>query len=689
MKWLSKNAVLFSVKTCLAAFLALFIALELNLEKPAWALTTVYVASQLYSASTLSKSVFRLLGTLLGGLFIFLIYPITVQSPMLFSLCVSLWVAVCLYLSLHDRTPKSYVFMLAGYSAAIMGFPSVASAGSITTTVISRIEEITVAIVCSSLVHRLIFPVSMRSLLEQSVSVWYQNGRKLCSELITVLPKDKSLAREDILIQMANFPLNVETLITHCVYEGDAARKLIRLVSVQYQHLSYLIPTLTAIEVRLNLLGEQQIRFPEPVAQAFGQFLHWLNGGDTQHEIDAIKETLHGCQTQLQHAWQQGTLSTEESILLIGLLERLADFVRIAGAYQSVSVLVSDLSGDTRLAKKARAHRHIDKGMLLLSALTAFLATFGSCLFWIGSGWADGATAPMMAAILSSFFAGADTPLTPMKLFIKGVLIALVVSVLYIALLIPQTVTFEALLICLTPGLMALGLVIARPSTNMIGLSVATQLPGFIGMSHHFTPNLPGVINTAMSAMVGILFAATITAIIRNKRPAWTAKRALRKGLRDLLRFIKEIERNASSLLARQQFIARTLDRVNIILPRKRLDPDADLESGGNLIAEAWMGAYCYDFYARHRDVLEQHHIDSGQMFHELGLYLKRRMKSLQAAPHPALREELDLLLFRLEMLAARDDRAFMPMFYLFNIRLLLFPQLRWPGHEQEPHEPA
>ena len=147
MKWLSKNAVLFSVKTCLAAFLALFISLELNLEKPAWALTTVYVASQLYSASTLSKSVFRLLGTLLGGLFIFLIYPITVQSPVLFSLCVSLWVAACLYLSLHDRTPKSYVFMLAGYSAAIMGFPSVASAGSITDTVISRIEEITVAIV--------------------------------------------------------------------------------------------------------------------------------------------------------------------------------------------------------------------------------------------------------------------------------------------------------------------------------------------------------------------------------------------------------------------------------------------------------------------------------------------------------------------------------------------------------------
>jgi Predicted membrane protein len=220
MKWFSQSAVLFSAKTCLAAFLAFYIALELNLDKPAWSLTTVYVASQLYSGSTVSKSVFRFFGTLLGGLFTLLIYPTTVESPMLFSLCISLWVAVCLYLSLHDRTPKSYVFMLAGYSAAIMGFPDVTSPSAITYTVISRIEEITVAIICSSLVHRLIMPVSMRSLLEQSVSLWYQNARKLCSELVTVMPADKSVEREDILVQMANYPLNVETLITHCVMKA-------------------------------------------------------------------------------------------------------------------------------------------------------------------------------------------------------------------------------------------------------------------------------------------------------------------------------------------------------------------------------------------------------------------------------------------------------------------------------------
>ncbi|WP_343550643.1 FUSC family protein [Pantoea sp.] len=675
MKWLSPSAVLFSAKTCLAAFLAFYIALELNLDKPAWSLTTVYVASQLYSGSTVSKSIFRFFGTVLGGLFTLLIYPATVEDPLLFSLCISLWVAVCLYLSLHDRTPKSYVFMLAGYSAAIMGFPDVVSPSAITYTVISRIEEITVAIICSSLVHRLLWPVSMRNLLEQSVNLWYQNARKLCSELVTAMPAEKSVEREDILVQMANYPLNVETLITHCVYEGDAARRLVRLVSVQYQHLSYFIPTLTAIESRLNLLAQQNILFPEYIADVFQQFLLWLNG----EEQLPIREKLVAAQQQLQAAWQEGRLNSEESILLMGLLERLLNFVRIVDAYQSVSERVSEWTPAVKAGKMARAHKHVDKGLLLLSSFTAFIATFATCVFWIGSGWVDGATAPMMAAVLCSFFAGMDSPIAPMKLFLKGVLISVAISLFYITVLIPQAVTFEALVICLAPGLLALGLVIANPSTNLIGLIVATQIPGLIGMSHNFKPDLQLIVNAILSTLVGITFALVITALIRNKRPSWTARRAVRKGIRELLHFIATVRLNSVTMTARQQFVSRTLDKVNIILPRKRVDPSPDLVSGGNLIAEAWLGANCYDYYTRHRELLLAHQIESAAMFHELSQFLKRRLKSLHTAPQPELLAELNALLLRLESAAMQEKTLFAPMFHLFNIRLSLFPSARWP----------
>ncbi|MDR7343020.1 putative membrane protein YccC [Pantoea alhagi] len=679
MKWFTTSAVLFSCKTSLAAFLALSIALLLNFEKPVWAVTTVFVTSQLYAASTLSKSIFRLLGTLLGGLFILLIYPETVQSPLFFSFSVSLWVAICLYLSLKDRTPKSYIFMLAGYSAAIMGFPEVSSPYAITGTVISRLEEITLGIICSSLIHRLILPVPMHHLLSQSVSNWYKTAQKLCNDLITHTTGRRSPEREDILIGMANYPLNVETLLTHCIYEGEAARNVIRLVSVQYKHLTYLLPTLTAIETRLTLLADLKIPFPPSVAHVFQHFLLWLNF-DVSRDTAVIQALLSECQTSLQEAWRAGHISTEEILLFTGLLERLANFVRIGDAWHNVTARAADLysGSDAVLSPSSANVRHTDRGLLLLSALTAFMATFLSSLFWIGSGWADGANAPLMAAITSSFFASIDSPLVPMRLFMKGVIMALVISLFYIALLIPQANTLQALIICLFPGLFILGLMLVRPATNLIGLSVAIQLPGFIGLSHHYVPNMIVTLNAGVSTLTGIIIAVTLSALIRNKRPSWIAKRAVTLGVRDLLGFVKAVERNASSLLMRQHFIMRMLDRVNIILPRKRLDPDAELNAAGDLIAETWIGANCYDFYARYHSELQQHQIYSAQMFHELSLYLRRKMRQLATQPHPELLDELNNLLKKLEKLALTHPETFAAMVHLFNIRVSLYPHQRW-----------
>ncbi len=679
MPWLTRPALFFAVKTTLAAFLALWLALEINLDRPAWALTTVFVASQLYSASTISKSLFRLLGTLLGGLFIFLIFPLTVAHPLLFSLVISLWVSGCLWLSLHDRTPKSYVFMLAGYSAAIMGFPEVYTPWGITSTVLSRIEEITLGIVCSSLIHGLLFPVSMRSLLEQSVTQWYLTGRRLCHDLLSGPVTAVSPEREAILTQMATAPQQVEILITHCVYEGDAARRLIRLVSAQYQHLSYLIPTLTAIELRLQRLAVRNILLPDYVAQGFQQFLQWLSDGEAPGDVIGIQLELTHRQAQVNAAWRAGDLPTEHCLLLSGLLERMIDFVRIAGAYQSVSGMVSDLSGDTTLARGKRTHRFFDRGLIRLSALTAFCATFGSCLLWMASGWRDGASAPVMAAILSSFFASLDTPLTSMKLFVRGVLIAIGISLVYVALLLPQATSFEALMICMAPGLVALALTIARPATNLTGLSVAIQIPGFIGFGHHLKPDLVLLVNNAIASVTGVLFAVIATAIMRNKRPSWSARRAVRRGLRELLRFIKEIERNGSSLPARQRFISLMLDKVNMVLPRLRLDPQSDMSSAGMLLNEVWLGVNSFDYYARHRVLLGNYLLDSGTFFFELGRFLKQRLRSLQSVPHAELQQALDLLLLQLEALALDDERLFTPLFHLFSVRLYLFPQLAWP----------
>ncbi|MGA5989221.1 FUSC family protein, partial [Escherichia coli] len=49
-----------------------------------------------------------------------LLTPPLINTPWLFSVVLALWVGFALYISLLDRTPRSYVFMLAGYSTAMI-----------------------------------------------------------------------------------------------------------------------------------------------------------------------------------------------------------------------------------------------------------------------------------------------------------------------------------------------------------------------------------------------------------------------------------------------------------------------------------------------------------------------------------------------------------------------------------------
>ena len=93
--------------------LALYIAMSLGLDRPYWAMASVYIASQPLSGATRSKAVYRLCATLIGAAAAVVLVPAISDAPPLLSLVLALWVAACLYLSLLDRTPRSYVCMLA------------------------------------------------------------------------------------------------------------------------------------------------------------------------------------------------------------------------------------------------------------------------------------------------------------------------------------------------------------------------------------------------------------------------------------------------------------------------------------------------------------------------------------------------------------------------------------------------
>ena len=90
----------FAIKTFGAATLALYLAMWLDLPRPYWALSTVYITSQVLAGATRSKALYRVCGTLLGAVVSVILVPNLVNAPVLLTLAIAAWVSSCLYFSL-------------------------------------------------------------------------------------------------------------------------------------------------------------------------------------------------------------------------------------------------------------------------------------------------------------------------------------------------------------------------------------------------------------------------------------------------------------------------------------------------------------------------------------------------------------------------------------------------------------
>ncbi|HEY1609804.1 MAG TPA: FUSC family protein, partial [Paraburkholderia sp.] len=167
---------LFSVKTFAAAMLALYLALVFELPRPYWAMASVYIVSNPFVGATRSKALYRALGTALGAAGAILVVPPFVETPFLFSIVVAAWTGTMLFLAISDRTARSYVFLLAGYTLPLIALPTVFDPTSVFDVAIARAEEITLGIVCASIVGSVVLPSRLAPTLIERTDAWFRDA---------------------------------------------------------------------------------------------------------------------------------------------------------------------------------------------------------------------------------------------------------------------------------------------------------------------------------------------------------------------------------------------------------------------------------------------------------------------------------------------------------------------------------
>jgi uncharacterized membrane protein YccC len=150
---------MFSLKTFIAAMLALYIAFRLDLSQPSWSVTTVYIVSQPFSGMVLAKSLYRMLGTSIGAVMSLVFVALFSNTPELFCLALALWIGLGTFITIYLRdAPQAYVGMLSGYSAAIIGLPAALAPDQAFDIAVARCLEIMLGIACGTLMHHVVLP---------------------------------------------------------------------------------------------------------------------------------------------------------------------------------------------------------------------------------------------------------------------------------------------------------------------------------------------------------------------------------------------------------------------------------------------------------------------------------------------------------------------------------------------------
>lgn len=110
-------------KVLAAAFITLWLAMRLELPQPRTAMITVFIVMQPQSGHVFAKSFYRVLGTLAGSAMMVALIAIFPQNTELFLPSLALWVGLCSAGAMRYRTFRAYGFVLAGYTAAMIGLP--------------------------------------------------------------------------------------------------------------------------------------------------------------------------------------------------------------------------------------------------------------------------------------------------------------------------------------------------------------------------------------------------------------------------------------------------------------------------------------------------------------------------------------------------------------------------------------
>ncbi|WP_409371911.1 FUSC family protein [Paraburkholderia sprentiae] len=524
------------LKTVTAGLLALGMAMLLDLPQPRIAMTTVFVLMQPFSGMVLAKSFYRILGTAVGTVAALVLGGLFGQQPELYMLGMTLWVSACIAAAVRYRHFRWYGFVLAGYTAALIGIPNVIAPQGLFLAALTRAAEVAVGIVCSSAVSALLLPQRSSLALRHNLQVRYANFTAFTLDVLA-----HGLERNQFEQRFAGFVDEIagfEATRTFVAFEDPAMRS-------RSAHLARLNSEFMDACARLHALHQLLKRLrtgrAASIFAAIDPYLDELRGlFQVQAEAGVEASRVAAC-LRLFRANLPSRVRETRRLLDAASAQSIADFdtaaellYRFVGEWINYSETYACLwrkaeNRQQNLRRSSSPHKsHRASGPISRTNHFAVLFTFLRSAvvigiagwFWIATGWPSGGLAVIGATLVCALTSTAPRATRMAIQMAIGAMVATLTGYMFICYVYPNIDGFPLLCSVLSPVL-ALGAFVAtrRGAAGFgIGFSVFFCLLAGPDNVASYVPDLlidNGIALSASMLLAGLVFAVVFPADMR------------------------------------------------------------------------------------------------------------------------------------------------------------------------------
>jgi len=521
-------------KVLLAAFLTLWLAMRLELPQPRTAMITVFIVMQPQSGQVFAKSFYRFLGTLAGSAMMVTLIALFAQNTELFLGSLAIWVGICSAGAARCRNFRAYGFVLAGYTAAMVGLPALAHPDGAFMAAVWRVLEISLGILCSTLVSAAILPqtasAAMRNALYQRFGVF--------ALFVTdgLRGRSKAESFEASNVRFIAEAVGLEGLRSVTVFEDPHMRR-------RNGRLSRLNSEFMGITTRFNALH---------------QLLERLRGNGEEHVVAAIRpglqdlaEVLDGFSGRALTSPDAARLATALASYKEGLPARVrslrgifqdtdpseAEQLDFHTAYELLYRFVDDLHSYAQTHASLADHRHererwaepfTPQTNWWAAAASGIRASFilivlGS--YWVATAWPSGATMTLIAAATVGLSAATPNPKRMAFQMACGTFLGALIGFVEMFFIFPWIDGFPLLCVMLAPVIVLGSFLTSRPQYAGVGLGLLIffstgSVPDNLTIYNPYT-----FINDYIAMVMGMLVCAAAGAIILPPNSRWLWKR--------------------------------------------------------------------------------------------------------------------------------------------------------------------